>query len=213
MPPPDVLEFSTLARTFGIVTSAAVLVGLVLIAAVGRGAVLGGLLTFGGVRIVLLILLFALPITSIATANYFVFEETKRVEACNQCHVMQPIVADMRDPKSQTLAARHYKFRWIQKEACHTCHADYGLQGDMLAKTDGFRHLVKYVSGTYREPIVYRRRPYNNANCSRCHEGLAVWEAVSSHMILVERLRRNETECVACHGIPHPPVDRTKLHE
>ena len=145
-------------------------------------------------------------------ANYHLFEGTKEVQSCAQCHVMRPIVNDMKDPESQTLAARHYRNRWIAKQQCFTCHSDYGLNGSIKAKQDGFRHLVKYVTGTFEEPIPYPGR-YNNQNCLHCHEGTPKFERVPSRTTVRERLRTSTISCTNCHGVPHPTsAERTPGH-
>jgi|TARA_B100002003_G_scaffold180461_1_gene168472 nitrate/TMAO reductase-like tetraheme cytochrome c subunit len=168
------------------------------------GVVLFKWLTFGS--------LFAAPAVVTGMANYHVFEGTKEVSSCANCHVMRPIVNDMRNPDSQTLAARHYKNRWIASKQCFTCHADYGLHGSMKAKTDGFRHLVKYTTGLYEEPIEFKGR-YNNGNCLKCHEGTDKWEAVSSHQAIRPKLGNSSISCTNCHGIPHPTgAERTPGH-
>ena len=41
---------------------------------------------------------------------------SKSVNACGACHVMSPWVNDLRDPKSESLAATHFKNRYIQTE-------------------------------------------------------------------------------------------------
>ncbi len=151
-------------------------------------------LAFGG--------LFAAPAVTSAMAYYHVFEGTKEVKSCARCHVMEPIVDDMMDPASTTLAARHYRHSWIGKKQCHTCHTDYGLHGSLKAKTDGFRHLVKYVTGTYKEPVEYRGR-YNNANCLQCHAGTEAFARVSSHMTVIDRLTASSMSCTNCHGPSH----------
>jgi len=125
---------------------------------------------------------------------------------------MRPIVNDMKDPESQTLAARHYRNRWIAKQQCFTCHSDYGLNGSIKAKQDGFRHLVKYVTGTFEEPIPYPGR-YNNQNCLHCHEGTPKFERVPSRTTVRERLRTSTLSCTNCHGVPHPTsAERTPGH-
>ena len=37
--------------------------------------------------------------------------------------------------KSETLAAKHYKNRFIRENQCYTCHSDYGVAG--TARQDG----------------------------------------------------------------------------
>ena len=99
---------------------------------------------------------FVVPFLATAAASYHVFEGTKQVSACGRCHVMWPMVNDMRDVASETLAAKHFKNRWINDEQCFHCHTDYGLYGTIEAKLDGLRHLLRYTSRTYTEPIALR---------------------------------------------------------
>lgn len=47
------------------------------------------------------------PILVLGVGNYHVFEGSQKVSSCLGCHVMAPMVNDMRNPQSMTLAARH----------------------------------------------------------------------------------------------------------
>src|SRR5262245_59805683 len=76
--------------------------------AVLSAAALWKLLAFGA--------LVATPAAVVAVANYHTFVGIHEVEACYRCHVMRPMVNDMTDPASDTLAARHFKNRWIPKD-------------------------------------------------------------------------------------------------
>jgi hypothetical protein len=153
--------------------------------------------------------LLAVPFSVVAIGNYHVFEGSQEVGSCLRCHVMTPIANDMMDPESTTLAARHFKNKWIASKQCFTCHKDYGFNGAIKAKMDGFRHLVKYTLGTYREPIRFVGR-FNNDNCLQCHRNTAVFLGVKSHQTLKDRLEANRTNCTHCHGFPHPtPLERT----
>jgi nitrate/TMAO reductase-like tetraheme cytochrome c subunit len=156
--------------------------------------------------------LFAVPAAAVGVANYHVFEGTREVEGCNSCHVMHPMVNDMRDPHSQSLAARHYRNRWIADQQCYHCHTDYGLNGTLHAKMEGYRHLMRYTTHTYPEPVRLRGA-YLNQNCLNCHGGTAKFEAVSSHQAAHERLESSEMNCLNCHGLAHPsPARRTPGH-
>src|SRR5262249_61670549 len=104
------------------------------------------LLAFAGFAVV--------PAATMAVANYHTFEGVHHVEACARCHVMRPMVNDMRDPHSDTLAARHYRNHWIPQDQCYHCHSDYGLAGDPEAKMTPFRHLAPYSTRTYPEPVA-----------------------------------------------------------
>jgi nitrate/TMAO reductase-like tetraheme cytochrome c subunit len=158
-------------------------------------AALWKLLAFGALA--------ATPAAVVAVANYHTFVGVHEVEACNRCHVMRPMVNDMMDPASDTLAARHFKNRWIPRDQCYGCHSDYGLSGDMAAKMEGFRHLARYTTRTYHEPIKYRG-VFDNANCLKCHAKMPAFEAVPWHHTVEAELDKNETSCLNCHGLSHP---------
>lgn len=147
--------------------------------------------------------LFAVPAGAMMFANYHTIEGVHGVESCNRCHVMTPMVTDMQDPNSETLAARHFKNGWIPKDQCYQCHSDYGLAGDLAAKMEGYRHLARYTTNTYEEPIKYRGR-FHNDNCMKCHEGTPKFEAVQSHQTVRERLNESTLSCLNCHGRAHP---------
>jgi hypothetical protein len=158
-------------------------------------AALWKLLAFGA--------LVAVPAAVAAVANYHTFVGVHEVNACNRCHVMRPMVNDMMDHDSDTLAARHFKNRWIPKDQCYACHSDYGLSGDLAAKMEGFRHLARYTTRTYTEPIQYRGA-FDNDNCMKCHAKMPKFEAIRCHHSVMDSLVKNETSCLNCHGLSHP---------
>ena len=84
-------------------------------------------------RLVALVALIVLPAGAVFLANYHVFEGVHEVRGCASCHVMLPMVNDMQNPGSETLAALHYKNRWIADNQCYHCHSDYGLGGGLEA--------------------------------------------------------------------------------
>ena len=152
--------------------------------------------------------LIAVPLILMFLANYHVFEGNKKVSSCNSCHVMSPLVNDMENPESMTLAARHFKNNWIPKDQCYGCHKDYGFSGNLKAKGDGYRHLMRYTTGTYTEPIRIKGE-FNNQNCLNCHEGTEIFNNVNFHDGLVDDFKSNETSCLNCHGRAHPtPLQR-----
>ena len=158
-------------------------------------------------RLVALIALIVLPAFAVFLANYHTFEGVHEVSGCASCHVMLPMVNDMKDPGSGTLAARHYKNRWIAENQCFHCHSDYGLGGDLEAKMTGFRHLARYTTRTYHEPIKARVR-FNNNNCLQCHEDTPKFAAVTSHITAHEKLATNQMICLNCHGQAHPTTEQ-----
>lgn len=151
-----------------------------------------GLLTIAG-----------LPVAALTTANMEILEGAKSVESCSGCHVMQPMVTDMMDPTSDSLAARHYRAPAMQDHQCYTCHAGYGFSGALAAKLEGYRHLVRYTTGLYTEPIRIRGH-FDAKSCLSCHDGTAPYEEIRSHAIAGERLSDGRMSCTNCHGMAHP---------
>ena len=85
----------------------------------------------------------------------------------------------------------------------------YGLSGTLAAKGEGFRHLARYTTHTYPEPVRLRGQ-YLNHNCQNCHQGTARFEAVTSHHTVADQLGNNAMTCLNCHGLAHPsPAQRT----
>lgn len=156
----------------------------------------------------------AIPIVIMFTANYHVFETSKTVEACMNCHVMKPMGNDMLNRGSQTLAARHMTNNWIKENQCYGCHKDYGLNGTLKAKTDGYRHLMRYITKTYTEPIIYRGE-FNSNNCLSCHQGTPTFDNLKVHQPVILNLDKKSStiSCMNCHGNAHPTrAQRTPGH-
>lgn len=153
--------------------------------------------------------LVVVPVAAMGVANYHTLVGVHEVEACARCHVMRPMVNDLRDPTSDTLAARHFRNHWIPTGQCYACHSNYGFSGDLAAKFEGFRHLARYTTVTYHEPIV-ARATYDNQQCLKCHTGMPKFEAVHSHQDVRPRLETSDMSCLNCHGNSHPSrTDRT----
>ena len=156
----------------------------------------------------------AIPVLIMFTANYHVFETSKTVEACMNCHVMKPMGNDMFNRGSQTLAARHMTNNWIKENQCYGCHKDYGLNGTFKAKTDGYRHLMRYITKTYTEPIIHRGE-FNSNNCLSCHKGAPAFDNLRVHQPVLLNLKKESAtiSCMNCHGKAHPTrAQRTPGH-
>lgn len=159
-------------------------------------------------RTLMMVSMFALPLVIVLGTGATVLETTKTVESCASCHVMDPFVNDLFNPESTTLAARHYKNRWISEYQCYTCHTTYGAHGTFEGKRDGFRHWLLFVTRTWDEPISYSGS-YPNQNCTTCHVGTQKFSEVPSHRALSPKLRADEVSCTSCHGPAHPtPPER-----
>ena len=74
-------------------------------------------------RLVALMALIVLPAGAVFLANYHTFEGVHEVRGCASCHVMLPMVNDMQDPGSETLAARHYKNNGLPRISATTVTA------------------------------------------------------------------------------------------
>jgi cytochrome c nitrite reductase small subunit len=130
-------------------------------------------------------------------------ESSATVSACGSCHVMAPFVRDLQDPKSDTLAATHYKNRFILRNQCYECHSDYGLAGTITAKLAGVGHVWRYTTGSYTLPIKIAK-PFPNSGCLECHgESQRFLNSPSKKEILPD-LMSGKMSCLDCHGPAHP---------
>lgn len=131
-------------------------------------------------------------------------ESSSTVASCGACHVMTPFVEDLRDIKSDTLAAMHFKNRYIQENQCFTCHADYGLGGTLQGKLEGLGHVWRYTTGSYTLPIRIAN-PYPNHRCLQCHGASQKFLNSAGHpKEQIPNLMTGETSCLECHGPAHP---------
>src|SRR5262249_30915682 len=106
-----------------------------------------------------------LPFISTSVGMVLAFERSKQPELCGSCHrAMQAYLGDMTRPDSKSLAAVHYKNRFIASDQCYECHTAYGLRGSLQAKRQGIVDIYKYYTGSFRVPIA-ARHPYRNEYC------------------------------------------------
>src|SRR5215472_1166521 len=106
---------------------------------------------------------------------------SESVEFCASCHKpMQSYVDDMKDPRSESLAAVHFKNRYILNDQCYVCHTSSGVWGTVHAKAEGTIDLYKYYTGKFRMPIAMRRA-YANVYCLKCHGESAKYSAIEDH--------------------------------
>jgi len=130
-------------------------------------------------------------------------ESTTTVSSCGSCHVMNPFVRDLENVKSDTLAATHFKNRYIRENQCYTCHSDYGLGGTLKAKFAGLGHVWRYTTGSYDLPIKMGQ-PYPNTRCLGCHgESQKFLNAAGHPKEDMRPLIDGTVSCLACHGPAH----------
>jgi cytochrome c nitrite reductase small subunit len=149
-----------------------------------------------------------LPLALVFFAYSYGMQASERVEACGSCHVMGPWVKDLRDPNSKTLAAMHFKNRYIQENHCYTCHTDYGMFGTVKAKWEGLGHIARYSTGAYEHPIKIAH-PYPNWRCLNCHGTSQKFLDPEKHPKedLADMIS-GKTSCLECHGPAHPPQSK-----
>jgi len=132
-------------------------------------------------------------------------ESSATVASCGSCHVMTPFVEDLHDPKSVTLAATHFKNRYIQEKHCYECHSDYGLTGTLSAKLAGLGHVWRYTTASYTLPITIAH-PYSNTRCLECHGASQKFRNSPGHpKEEMPNLMAGTLSCLVCHGPAHPP--------
>jgi hypothetical protein len=138
-------------------------------------------------------------------------ESTATVASCGSCHTMTPFVQDLRNPQSATLAAKHFKNRYIQENHCYTCHSDYGLTGTLTAKLSGVGHVWRYTTGSYTAPIKIAR-PYPNLRCLECHgESQKFLDSPGHPKEVIPTMMDGTLPCLTCHGPAHPEQKQAAL--
>jgi cytochrome c nitrite reductase small subunit len=178
-----------------------VLVNLLLLALAWRGLRRGELGAAG--KQMLFVCIVVLPLAVIFLGNYYGLEASRSVAACNACHVMNPYVQDLRNLQGESLAAVHYKNRYIQEDHCYTCRSDYGMTGTVKAKFDGLGHVWRYTTGTYTLPLKIAS-PYSNTRCLYCHAGSQKFLNSAGHpKEAVSELLAGNVSCLDCHAPAH----------
>ena len=145
-----------------------------------------------------------LPVFVSSAGGLLVMEKSQRVGLCNSCHLtMTPYVNDMKNPKSQSLAALHYKNRYIPDNQCYVCHTSYGMFGTLQAKKEGIIDVFKYYTHTFSVPVKMRH-PYSNNDCLKCHG--ASDKFLASHKKQKDRdaMFADEVSCAQCHDDDNP---------
>ncbi len=165
-----------------------------------------------GMKLTLLLGLGVLPAIATTTGLGAVMELTKAPEACGSCHVMTPYVEDMKNPASTTLAAKHYKNRYIPESQCFECHSSYGIGGILDAKVSGLGHIYRYLTGRYEEPITLHAKSYL-PNCMKCHAESQKFLGVSDHQDAAADLQSGKMKCTECHDSPHPRPAKKEAEE
>ncbi len=150
-----------------------------------------------------------LPPFALLLGTPLVFDRAERVEFCDSCHAaMHAYVEDMHSKDSNSLAAVHYRNRYIPRNQCYVCHTSFGPFGTFQAKLAGLADVRKYYLQTFATPIRMRE-PYRNEECLKCHGEAVRWTAM--HGDVADKLMSGRTMCLDCHRGAHPAhILRTK---
>ena len=158
------------------------------------------------IKELLILPLVVLPAAIVFFGYSYGIENSKAIESCGSCHVMTPYLADLRNPQSESLAATHYKNRYIQEHHCYTCHTDYGMFGTVHAKWEGLGHVRRHLTGDYTLPIKIAA-PYPNLRCLGCHgESQKFLKSEGHPKEDMPKLLSGENSCIDCHGPAHTPA-------
>ena len=147
-----------------------------------------------------------LPVLTIPLTVGVGIESAKQVSACTSCHVMRPYANDMLNPASSTLAAVHYRNRYIPENQCYTCHTGYGIFGSLRGKFDGLRHLWIYHARDNQTPNnIKLYRPFDFGSCLHCHGHGEAWSQVEDHRdpVTTEAIKAKTMTCFDCHDGSH----------
>jgi len=143
-----------------------------------------------------------LPMFASGFGTVLVFERAEKVEFCESCHLtMKAFVTDMKNPKSESLAAIHFKNSYIPDNQCYVCHTGYGLFGTVQAKREGLHDVYKYYTRSFTLPVKLRGG-YPNNDCLKCHAGSVKWQ--EAHADFKEDVFAGKTSCLECHGQTNP---------
>jgi cytochrome c-type protein NapC len=156
------------------------------------------------------VVLFLLPIFSLALGVQNEAERSKTTTFCLSCHVMESHGKSLLVDDPIYLAAAHYQnHRVPADEACYTCHTNYAMFGSFKAKLAGLRHVyVNYIGETPAPEAIHIHEPYNNRECLHCHLGARSFESGAVHNAdpaTLPAIKANQLSCMSsgCHETVH----------
>ncbi len=151
--------------------------------------------------------LVTLPVLAFAVTGAVLVERSKETDFCMSCHIMKPLLATA-TPEDTSLAGIHISRGAVPTaQSCYTCHAGYGLQGDVGAKLAGVRHMVLELTGAYELPLTLHG-DFDLKSCQGCHAEASGFRAQPAHAApeIQEALLSGQMRCTGmCHPAAHPP--------
>ena len=146
---------------------------------------------------------FILPGLAAVTGVDHHLEESKSIDFCRSCHVMEPYIESLYIDDGKYIPANHFQNnRLPEDEACYSCHKEYVALGGVKAKIKAIRHLAIYYLGKTPEKIEMLK-PYNNRECLQCHDGARTFEENPIHVAMITDIKSNDMSCLTCHQSIH----------
>jgi cytochrome c-type protein NapC len=185
-----------------LITACALLVLLVAFRPESTRSREGKILAFLGLAI--------LPGVAISQGFSAHMERAQSIEFCLSCHVMSDYGRSLYIDDPSYLPAKHFQNNLVPRDkACYTCHAEYGMFGDVKAKIAGLQHLRVQYLGTIPKPAdIKLYQPFNNNQCLKCHLGSRQFEEGSAHdktPELLSQIKSGQRSCLSsgCHEFVH----------
>ena len=154
----------------------------------------------------LVFFLFPVAVTWVGAVEQL--ERSKQTQFCVSCHIMEPYGRSLYIDDPNYVPAAHFQnHRVPADQACYTCHTDYVLYGQWLAKLRGLKHMYVQYFGT-PEDTIRLYSPYNNRECLHCHLGARSFEEGFIHSAdedAMAAIKQNEISCISsgCHDLMH----------
>ena len=191
-------------------TLSIVALGLLVAALIAVVTLRPGVTASRGGKVLAFIVLFLLPLFTLAMGVDNQMERSKSTKFCLSCHVMKPFGQSLNVDDPTYLAAAHYQnHRVPADQACYTCHTNYAMFGSLRAKLDGLRHVYIFYLGKPPAPEAIRlHESFNNRECLHCHLGARSFEQGAVHNADPDTLpavKANRVSCVSsgCHDLVH----------
>jgi len=142
------------------------------------------------------------PILPVFTGIYS-FVQAEKVSFCASCHTMTPWINDLENPKSRSLAAIHYRNRFIPHDQCYGCHVDYDFLGPIDAKLQGVEHVAAYYFGNAKREDIKLYKRFPNENCLHCHVHSTQFAETAAHRAEMAQILADQIKCATCHRPIH----------
>src|ERR1700722_1351005 len=106
-----------------------------------------------GGKILAFVALCILPVLAMWAGVNEHLERSTSTQFCLSCHVMANFGKSLYVDDKSYIPAVHFQNNRVPREhACFTCHTDYTMFGDSIAKLRGLHHVMVQYFGTIPKP-------------------------------------------------------------